>query len=60
MTASATNLLHKCLAKSDMVAEDGYHSIKFQGWLSLDDLLDTDVLQMLADAAQNASTFTFD
>ena len=60
MTNFATDLLLRCLAKSDMVAEDGYESITFKGWLSLDGLLYTDVLQELADAAPNASSFTFD
>ena len=60
MTASAADLLLKCLAKSDMIADGGYQSITFKGWLSLDGVLDTDVLQMLADAAPNASSFTFD
>ena len=54
MSAADTNLLLRCLANSDMVAEDGYAAIMFKGWVSLDGLLDTDVLQELADAAPNA------
>ena len=54
MSAADTNLLLRCLANSDMVAEYGYAAIMFKGWVSLDGLLDTDVLQELADAAPNA------
>ena len=60
MTASATNLLLECLAKSDKIATEGYKSITFMRWTSLDGLLDSDVLTMLADASKNAESFTFD
>ena len=60
MTASATNLLIECLAKSDKIATTGYKSITFMKWTSLDGLLDADVLEMLADASKNAESFTFD
>ena len=60
MTTTAANLLLECLAKSDKVATGGYTSISFMKWTSLDGLLDTDVLQMLADASKSATSFTFD
>ena len=62
MTATDTNLLIECFAKADKIAEGGYTSISFEHWINLsgDLLLDDDVLQMLADAASSATSFTFD
>ena len=62
MTATDTNLLIECFAKADKIAKGGYTSISFEHWINLkgDLLLDDDVLQMLADAASSATSFTFD
>ena len=61
MTASDTNLLIECFAKAGNIAEGGYTSISFEHWINLngDLLLDDDVLQMLANVATSATSFTF-
>ena len=60
MSAWDTGLLLRCFATSEMAASGGYQSISFNAWRSLDGLLDNDVLKLLANAAPNASNFTFD
>jgi len=59
MEASNVDLLINCLATSDKIASTGYNTISFMGWTSLDGSLDSATLQLLADAAPNASSFTY-
>ena len=46
MTATDINLLIKCFANADKIAEGGYTSISFEHWINFDGdlLLDEDVL----------------